>query len=160
MCQRREVAAGPDGAPARHPRENTSPQTFEEQLRDLYTRPGDTGRQAICPEHERRPDDLVRIRIAHTAGMAAQEPDLELVDELSRDRLRDQPTEPGVDAVGAFRGGGGALHDLARGAHPLSCRLRQLGPRTVDRDGPDMVDLEVVAGEDLGLDHGRTLVLQ
>jgi len=80
--------------------------------------------------------------------MRAEQPELQLLGLLRRDRDRDEAAEAGVDAVGvlatAMRG---SLHELARRVHLLARPVGQPCARSVDGHGPDVVHGEVVAGE-------------
>jgi hypothetical protein len=142
MGERRQVAACSDGTAARNPRQETEVQALDEQLGDLHPRAGATCRQRVRSQQERRPHDLVRVRLADTAGVTPQQSHLQLIRELRRDRLRHQPAEPGVDAVGALWIRGGALDHFARGAHPLLGLLGHGRGRAADGHLPDVFDRE------------------
>ena len=94
------------------------------------------------------------IRLAHAARVAAQQAELELLGRLVRDRLRDEPAEAGVDAVGVLAAV--CVEDGARGGDPIERRCPSAPPR--DRrtaTSQTSVDREVVAGEQDGVGHGR-----
>ena len=85
------------------------------------------------------------IRLAHPARVAAQETELELLGQLLRDRLRDEPAEAGVDAVGVLaRAVRRAVDDRARRVHLARApsrrapwaRPRRRSPRRPRRPGP------------------------
>ena len=67
-----------------------------------------------------------RVRIAHAARVAPQEPQLQLGRELGRDRLRDEAAEPRVDPVRVLAAGAAAIARRARGRRRVSaCRRRR-----------------------------------
>ena len=82
--------------------------------------------------------------------MAAEQPQLELGRLLGGDRLRDEPAEPGVDAVRMVADL--RLEERARRSRPLAAASSQRNVSAPDRDVPDVPDRQVVTRE---LDHGR-----
>ena len=59
----------------------------DEQLDRLDARAGEALGERVRAQEHRRPDDLVRVRLADAAGVAAQQPELQLRRLLRRDRL-------------------------------------------------------------------------
>ena len=115
MRERREVAARADRAAARHDRQHAAVEALEQQLDELGPRAGAALGERVRAQQHRRADDLVRIRLADPAGVAAQEAELELLGQLLRDRLRDEAAEAGVHAVGVLARG-----RARRGRRPLA----------------------------------------
>ena len=97
--ERREVAGRADRAARRHVRQHAAVQALEQQLDGLDARAGVALRERVRAQQHRRAHDLVGIRLAHAAGMRPQQAQLQLLGQLLRDRLRDEPAEAGVDAV-------------------------------------------------------------
>jgi hypothetical protein len=90
--------------------------------------------------------------------MAAKQPQLELFRQLLGDRARDEAAEAGVHAVGVLLAAvRGVLDDLARRSHSLSRRLGEADRPAAERDVPDVVQNEVVAGQRLALDHAASV---
>ncbi len=147
MGEGREISRGADRTSARHDGQHSPVQTLEEQLDRLDPRAREAFRERVRAEHHRGADDLVRIRLPHPARVASQEPELELLGELRRDRLRDEAAEAGVDAVGvlARRFRRGAVDELAGRGHLRAALIGERGRRTPDRDRPDVVDREIVS---------------
>jgi hypothetical protein len=85
--------------------------------------------------------------------VTTEQAELELAGLLLRNRLRDETSKAGVDAVGVFATAVRcALDELTRGAHlrpRLVCK-RDLGVAKSDR--PDITDPEIVPGQ---ADRGR-----
>ena len=124
MGERREVAAGADGAAARHVRQHAAVEALDEQLDGDRARARVALRQRVRAQQHRRADDLVRVRLADPAGVAAQEAELELLGQLLGDRARDEAAEAGVDAVGVLLAAvRGLLDELAGRAHALARRV-------------------------------------
>ena len=116
--------------------------------------------QRVRPQQHRRADDLVVVRLADAARVRTEQAELQLLGQLFRDGTRDEAAEPGVDAVRVLaRAVGRALDELPRDAHLRAGGVGQRSRIAVDRDGPDVGDREVVAGEaDRGaLGHGASL---
>ena len=116
--QRREVAARPDGAARRHVRQEARAEHRDEQLDRLDAGARVALRQRVRAQEHRRAHDVVGVRIADAAGMAAQQPQLQLGRLLGRDRLGDEPAEAGVDAVRVVSDLG--LEEGARRRRPLA----------------------------------------
>ena len=137
MGERREVAAGADRAPARNVREHAAVEALDQKLHGHDARAGVALGERVGAQQHRRAHDLVRVRLADAARVAAQEPQLELLGQLLRNRARDEPPEAGVDAVGvllvAVRG---ALDELAGRAHALPRASSARAPSRVDGDAP------------------------
>ena len=124
-------------------------EALEQQLDELRPRAGAPLRERVRAQQHRRADDLVRVRVADAARVAAQQPELELLGQLLRDRLRDEAAEAGVDAVGVLaRGRARRGRRRARAATIRSARrVGERRRRALDRDRPDVVDGQVLAGE-------------
>ena len=116
MRERREVAAGADRATRRDVRQHPAVEALDQELDGLDPSAGIPLRERVRAQQHRRADDLVRIRLTDAARVAAQQPKLELLDLLVRDRLRHEPAEPRVDAVRVLAVNG-PLDELARGLH-------------------------------------------
>jgi hypothetical protein len=153
MGERRQVPGGSDGAAAGNDRQEASVQTLEQELHRLDACAGIALGQRIGAKQHGRAHDFVGVRLADSAGVAAQEAKLELLRELGRDRLLDKAPKAGVDPVGvlAGRAPGGLLDQLPRGAHPPAPVLGEPGGHALDRDRPDVLDPEIVAVQE----HGR-----
>ncbi len=152
MRERREVAARAHRAPGRDVRDDAGVEHVDEQLHRLQPRARVPLREGVRAKEQRAADDLVRIRLPHPARVAAQETQLQLGRLLGRDRLRDEPAEAGVDAVGVLARV--LLEECARGDDPLPATLGEGDPAPADRDVPDVVQHEIVAGEQERLVHG------
>ena len=148
MRERCEVAARTHRAATRHDGQHPAVETAEQQLDELGPSAGAPLRERVRPEHHRRADDLVRIRLADPAGMASQQSQLQLLGQLLRDRLRDEAPETRVHAVGVLAPAvGGAVDNGSRLDHPAPGRLGEGHGDSVDRDRPHVVDGQVLAGE-------------
>ena len=100
--ERGKVAARAHRAAARDVREDAAVQALDQQLdRDDASAGVALGERVRAQQH-RRAHDLVRVRLADAAGVAAQEPQLELLGQLLGDRARDESAEAGVHAVGVL----------------------------------------------------------
>ena len=102
MRERREVAARADRAAARHVRQDAAVEALEQQLDGLDARARVALGERVRAQQHRRAHDLVRVRLADAARVAAQQAQLELLGQLLRDRPRDEAAEAGVDAVGVL----------------------------------------------------------
>jgi hypothetical protein len=148
MRERREVTRGADRAARRNDRDDAARETFEQQLDGLDPRAGIALRERVRAQEHRGPHDLVGIRVADAARVRAEQPQLELLRQLLRDRPVHEAAEAGVDAVGVLaRAVRGALHELAGRRHLFARALGERRRRQLDRRGPDVCDREVVAGE-------------
>ena len=153
--QRRQIPARADRAAARDVRQDAAIQTVEQELRGLDPRTRAALCERIGAQEHRRAHDVVGIRLAHTARVASQQSQLQLVRQLFRDRLGDEPAEARIHAVRVLaRSVSGTFHDEPCGAHLVARLVRKLGGRAVDRDAPDVLDPEVVAGQRRRCDHG------
>ena len=158
MRERREVAAGADRAAARHARQHAAVEALEQQLDRLDARARVALRERVRAQEHRRAHDLVRVRLADAAGVAAQEPELELLGQLLRDRARDEAAEARVDAVGVLLAAvRGLLDELAGGAHALPRRVGERDRAGVDGDLPDVLERQIVARQRPALDHAASL---
>ena len=156
--ERREVAARADGAAARHVRQHAAVEALHEQLDRHRARARVALRQRVGAQQHRRAHDLVRVRLADPAGVAAQEAELELFGQLLGDRARDEAAEAGVDAVGVLLAAvRGLLDELAGGAHALARGVRERDRPGVDGDLPDVGEREIVARQRPALDHAASL---
>jgi len=152
--QRREVAARPDRPAARHLRDEPPVQAREQQLDRLDPRAGEALGERVRPQQHRRADDLVRVGVADSAGMAAQETELELAGQVFRDRLRDEPAEARVDPVGVLaRAVRRAVDQVAGRPHALAGRVSEPGLIAFDRDRPHVLDRQAFARQ-LAPAHG------
>ena len=88
MRERREVAARPDRAARGNPRQHAAVQALEQQLDGHDARAGEPLRERVRAQQHRRAHDVVGVRLADTARMAAQEAQLQLLRELLRDVSR------------------------------------------------------------------------
>ena len=150
--QRSEVAARADGSAARHFRDDAAAETVEQQLRDLDARTGVALRERVRAHDHRRSHDLARIRLADPAGVAPQEPELELLGQLLGNPRRDEAPEAGRDAVGRLVLAKSVFDDRARSGKLLPRRIVELRGSVLDRDVPDVVRGEVLPGQ---ADRGR-----
>ena len=135
-------------------------ETLEQQLDELGPRAGPSFRERVRAQEHCRTDDLVRIRIPHTARMAAQQAELQLLGQLLRDRLRDEAPEAGIYTVGMFVPAvRSTVDDLARRAHLLARLVRQRSAPTLDRDRPDVLVRQLFAREPdrRGVRHAASL---
>ena len=153
MREWREVAARPDGAAARHARDHAALEAPEQKLDRLDARTRRAFRERVGAEDHRGADDLAGVRLADAAGVAPQQPQLQLLGQLFGDGLRDEPAEAGVDPVGVLaRAVRGAFDQLTRCAH---LRARLVGERDAGfavGDRAHVFDPEIVPGQ---ADRGR-----
>ena len=148
MGERREIARGSHRAASRHNRQHALLEECEQQLHRLDARSRVALGEGVRAQKHRRADDLVGIRVADSARMRPQQAQLELRGLLLGNRDSDEAAEAGVDAVGVLAASvRGSLDELAGGNHALPRLVGQLGPRTIDRDGPHVVDGQVFARE-------------
>ncbi len=148
MGERREIARRSHRAAAGYDRQDSAVEKRQEQLDRLDAGTGVALRERVRAQEHRRPDDLVGIRIADSARVRAQQPQLQLRGLLLGDRNGDEAAEAGVDAVGVLAAPvRGSLHKLAGGVHSFPRQVGELHRRPVDGHGPDVVDGQVVAGE-------------
>ena len=150
--KRSKIAARAHRATRRHARQHAAVQALDEELDELDPGARIALREGVRPQEHRRPDDLVRIRVADPARMATEEPELQLLDLVVRDRPRHEAPEAGVDAVRVLVAGD-ALDELASRLHLPPRLVRQRDGNPVDGDVPDMLDREVVPGQGGTRDH-------
>src|SRR3954470_16209521 len=98
MGERRKVAAGADRPPARNVREDAVVEALDQELYGDDARAGVALGEGVGAQQHRRANDLVRVWLPDATRVAAQEPQLELLGELFRNRARDEPSEAGVHA--------------------------------------------------------------
>ena len=153
MRERREVAARPDRAARGHPRQHAAVQALEQQLDGHDARAGEPLRERVRAQQHRGADDVVGVRLADAARMAAQEAQLQLLGELLRNVSRDEAAEAGVDAVRVLPAN--ALDELASRPHALTCRVGQLGRSSADRDLPHLGESQILARQDDRAGHVR-----
>ena len=148
MRQRREIAARADRPATRHARDDAARETLEQQLDGFDPGAGRTLRERVRAQDHGGADDLRRIGIADTARVAPQEPQLQLLRELFRDRPGHEAPEAGVDAVGVLaRPVRRALDELARGTHLRPRLVGERGGGGAEGDRPYVVEPEVVSGQ-------------
>ena len=133
-------------------------QALEQQLDGLDARARVPLRQRVRAQQHRGTHDLRCIRISDAAGVGAKQPQLQLLRELLGDRLRDESAEAGVDPVGVLpRAVGCTLDELPRAPHLLARIVAERCVTSFDRDVPDVVDGEVLAGQPARVEHAETL---
>ena len=155
MRERREVAARADRSARGDVRQDAAVETFEQQLDRRDVRAGEPLCERVRAQEHRRADDVVRIRLADAARMAAQEAELELLAELLRDVSRDEPAEAGVHAVRVL-----ALDPVdegSRGPHALLRRAGEGRRQPIDRDRPHVGNGEVLSRQDDRTGHSASL---
>ncbi len=145
VCEWREVAACTDRPAARDVGQKTGIQQREQCFDELDARTGRSFRERIGAQEQSRTNDLVGVRIADTARVAAEQSDLQLFGLLLRDRPRHEPAEARVHAVGVLaRAVRRPLDEIACRAHALARRVAQLRGRPFDGDRPDVGQAKVV----------------
>ncbi len=148
--ERREVAARADRAAGGDARQHAPVQALDQQLDRLDARAGVALCERVRAQQHRRPDDVGRIGLADPTRMAAEQPELELLDLIVGNRLGDEAAEAGVDAVGVLR------RPIDQRTGRLHARTSLVGERdrcAVDGDLPDVVDPEVVPRQRVTRDH-------
>ena len=150
MRQRCEVAARADRPPGGHVRHEPRAEDGEQQLDRLDADAGVALRERVRPEQHRGPHDVVGVRLADTAGVAAEQSQLELGGLLGRDRLGDEAPEARVHAVRMVADL--RLEELARRDRSRAAPLAERHLPSLDGDVPDILDREVVTRQ---LDRGR-----
>ena len=83
--ERREVAARADRAAARHVRQDAAVQALEQQLDRLDPRARVALRERVRAQQHRGAHDLVGVRLADAARVAAQQAQLQLLRQLLRE---------------------------------------------------------------------------
>ena len=121
--------------------------------------PERTGRQRIGPQQDRRAHDLGRERLADTAGMAAQQVELQPRDLIMRDRHVDEPAEAGVHTVGRRARLDGLLDQRARRRDPPDRPITEPHRRAAKRHALDVLDGQAVPGQ-LDLDRHAPVSLR
>ena len=128
MGERGEVAGRAHRSSRRDDREHAAAEALEQELHRLHARARMALRERVCSQEHRRADDLVRVRVADTACVAPQQPELELLRQLARDPLRDEAAEAGVDPVRVLvEPVRRSLDERAGGAHLRPGLVGQLG---------------------------------
>ena len=155
MRQWGEVAARAHRAACGHDGKNASVQALDEQLDRLHPRARVALGDGVRPQQQRRSDDVVRIRLAHPAGVAAEQPELELVGELFGDPRRHETPEAGVHAVGVLVAH--RLDQVARSAHALLGPVADLGSCAMDGDVPHVSEREILSRQDERRRHAPSL---
>ena len=153
--ERSKVAARPDRAAARHVREHAAVDALDQELDRLDPRARVALRERVRAQQHRRAHDLRRVRLADAAGVAAQQPQLQLLGQLLRDRRRDEASEAGVDPVRVLAVPCAARSTSSRAASHPRARASASATGALDRDLPDVVDGEVLAAQRATLDHAR-----
>ena len=110
----------------------------EQQLDGLDADAGVALRERVRPEQHRGAHDVVGVRLADAAGVAAQQPQLELGRLLGRDRLGDEAPEARVDAVRVVADLG-FEKARARAIRSRAARSPSDAGRPLDRDVPDIL---------------------
>jgi hypothetical protein len=154
--ERGEVATRADRTARGHVRQHASVQAVDEQLDQRRTRAGIPLRERVRAQQHRAADDLARIRLADPAGMTAQEPQLELLRLLDRNRARDEAAEARVDAVGVVIPRD-PIDELARRPHLLPRLLGEGHRRAADRHVPHVGHAEAVTRQRVTRDHGTSV---
>src|SRR6202021_3804227 len=95
----RQVAAGAQRTGAWDARDVAAVQQLRDSLEHHRTHAGMAKQQPVTADRHRGAHDLRRQLWPGPGGMAAQQVDLQMALELGRDRIGDQRTEPGRDAV-------------------------------------------------------------
>ena len=86
--------------------------------------------------------------------MAAEQAELQLLDLVVRDRLRDEAAEARVDAVGVLPH---PLHERPRRLHPRPRLVRERHGHAVNGDLPDVLDPQVVPRQGRARNHATSL---
>ena len=152
MSEGCQIAARTHRAARGDVRDDPGVEHREQQLDGLDPGAGISLRDRVRAQHHRGADDVVGIRLAHAAGVAAQEPQLQLLGLVLGDRLRHEAAEARVDAVGVLAAQ--IVEQRPRATHPLDRARRQRDRATADRDVLDVVDREVIPGQQERLGHG------
>jgi hypothetical protein len=155
MGERGEVAARADRATRRDDGKHSSLEAGEQELDRLDPRARVPLRERVRTQEHRCADDVVGVGLAHAAGVAAEEPELQLLDLILGDRLRDESAEARVDAVGVIAAE--RLQERTRSDHARPRGIGQRRASSFDCDLPDVVDGEVVAGQRHRACHAASL---
>ena len=108
---------------AGHVRDDPGVEDGEQQLDGLDPCARVSLRDRVRTEQHRGADDVVRVRLADPAGVAAKQAQLQLLRLVVRDRLRDEASESGVDAVGVLAAE--IVEERPRASHPLDGAVRE-----------------------------------
>ena len=152
MRERGQIAARTHRAARGHVRDDPGVEDGEQQLDGLHAGARVSLRDRVRPQHHRRADDVVGIRLADAAGVAAQQPQLQLLGLVLGDRLRHEAAEARVDAVRVLAAQ--IVEQRPRATHALDRARRQRDRATADRDVLDVLDREVIPGQQERLGHG------
>ena len=155
VCERREIAARADRSARGDARQHAAVEALDQQLDRLDARARVTLRERIRTKQHRGAHDVGRIRLPDAARMAAQQPQLQLLDLVVGDRLGHEAPEAGVDAVRVL---GCLVHQRARRPHAPASLVGERDRRAVNGDLPDVVDPEVVPRQRVTRDHATSLV--
>ena len=103
MSQWSQVAARADRAARGHAGKDATVETVDQELDGRRPGAGVPFRERVRAKQHRGPDDVVRVGLADTARVAAQEAELELLDLGPAGIVwGDEAAEAGVDAVGVL----------------------------------------------------------
>ena len=150
--ERGEVTARSDRAAGGHKGDDSAVQHRQQQLHRLDAGSGVALGNCVRAKQHRGADDLVRVRLTDSTGMAAEETELQVLGLIVGDRLRHEPAEPGVDAVGVLATQ--LVQQAARASHLLHGARSETDVAAADRDVPDVLDREVVARQQEQIGHG------
>ena len=115
--QRREIAAGADGALLRDHRVHAAIQHVHERLRYQRSNPAIPERQRVGAQSHHDPRFGLRKRTAQPAGMAAHQVELQAVNGVIGNAHFTELAEAGIDAVDRDARRGGTPHHVTRGLH-------------------------------------------
>src|SRR5690349_8508371 len=148
MGERGEIARRSDRAATRHHGHDSTPEAVEQELDGLDPRAGASLRKRVRAEEHRRAHDLVRVRVADTARVRAEQAKLQLLGQLLGNRAVDEAAEARVDAVRVLTASvRRAFHELSSRAHLVARRAREADRHAVDGDRPYVRDHQVVTRE-------------
>jgi hypothetical protein len=154
MCERREIARGPEAPLFGHDRVDTVRQHLEQPVDEQRPAPAVPQRQRVRAEQEHRAYDLARERRPDPGGVAHQEVLLEPRGLVRFDDRRGQVAEAGGHAIHDLPLGDEGLDDVARFLHPAAGVVIETRWRVAPRDRLHVVDRQVRARQDDGFGHG------
>ena len=127
--ERREIPARTDRAARGDIREHAAVEALDEQLDGLHARARAAFCERVRAQQHRRAHDLSRVRLPDAARVASEQPKLELVRELLRDRAADEAAEARVDPVRVLACAVGRLLDERPSSGDALAGERRTAPR-------------------------------
>ncbi len=140
--ERRQVAGGADRSLARHDRVHAGVEQLDEALDHDRPDPGVPPGEHVGAEQEHGAHDVLAERLAHPAGVGAQQVELQPGELVGGDLDVGEPAEAGVDAVQHLARRDPGLDARPGAGDPLARPGLELDTRPTPRDGLDLFHRE------------------